>query len=151
MPDRTLYHREEYVDCSAIKQTALMTVEGEKDDICGLGQTGAAHDLCTSIPDRDKVHYVQMGVGHYGVFNGTRWRTEIQPRIREFIRTLEFRRKEQEAEKRGLMGYVQSAVSAVKEVASPAPERPSERSKVKPNGHLNGKNGKHAPPVVAGE
>ena len=155
LPDRTLYHRDEFVDCSAIKQTALMTVEGEKDDICGLGQTGAAHDLCTSIPDRDKVHYVQMGVGHYGVFNGTRWRTEIQPRIREFIRTLEFRRKEQEAEKRGLMGYLTSVGKvAAKEIATPAPERAneraSERAKVKANGHLNGKNGKHGT-VVAGE
>ena len=129
-----------------------MTVEGEKDDICGLGQTGAAHDLCTSIPDRDKVHYVQMGVGHYGVFNGTRWRTEIQPRIREFIRTLEFRRKEQEAEKRGLMGYLTGGNKvAAKEIAAPVSERATERPKVKANGHLNGKNGKHAPPVVAGE
>ena len=69
-----------------------MTVEGERDDICGLGQTQAAHDLCTNIPDDQKVHYVQEGVGHYGVFNGTRWRTEIQPRIREFIRTIEYER-----------------------------------------------------------
>ena len=69
-----------------------MTVEGERDDICGLGQTEAAHDLCTSVPDDEKVHYVQQGVGHFGVFNGTRWRTEIQPRIREFIRTIEYKR-----------------------------------------------------------
>ncbi len=93
LPDRTLYHRGEYVDCSAIQRTALMTVEGERDDICGLGQTEAAHDLCTGIPSVEKVHYVQPGVGHYGVFNGTRWRTEIQPRIREFIRTIDHRRK----------------------------------------------------------
>jgi poly(3-hydroxybutyrate) depolymerase len=93
LPDRTLYHRGEYVDCSAIRRTALMTVEGERDDICGLGQTEAAQDLCTNIPATEKVHYVQPGVGHYGVFNGTRWRTEIQPRIREFIRTVDHRRK----------------------------------------------------------
>lgn len=93
LPDRTLYHRGEFVDCSAIRRTALMTVEGERDDICGLGQTEAAHDLCTSIPEAEKVHYVQPGVGHYGVFNGTRWGTEIQPRIREFIRTIDHRRK----------------------------------------------------------
>ncbi len=77
----------------AIRDTALMTVEGERDDICGLGQTEAAHDLCTDIPRATKLHYVQEGVGHYGVFNGTRWRTEIQPRIREFIRTTQFRRR----------------------------------------------------------
>lgn len=93
LPDRKLYHRGQLVDCSKIKQTALMTVEGERDDICGLGQTGAAHDLCTSLPESEKVHYVQPGVGHYGVFNGTRWRTEIQPRIREFIRTIAHKRQ----------------------------------------------------------
>ncbi|MGI9524949.1 MAG: polyhydroxyalkanoate depolymerase [Hyphomicrobiaceae bacterium] len=89
----TMYHRGEIVDCSAIEKTALMTVEGENDDICGLGQTEAAHDLCTNIPADEHFHYVQPGVGHYGVFNGTRWRTEIQPRIREMIRTIEHKRQ----------------------------------------------------------
>jgi poly(3-hydroxybutyrate) depolymerase len=93
LPDGRLMHRGERVDCSAITRTALMTVEGEKDDICGLGQTEAAHDLCSNIPMDEKYHYVQPGVGHYGVFNGTRWRTEIQPRIREFIRTIQFKRR----------------------------------------------------------
>jgi poly(3-hydroxybutyrate) depolymerase len=92
LPDGRMMHRGELVDCRAIKRTALMTVEGEKDDICGLGQTEAAHDLCVNIPMDEKYHYVQSGVGHYGVFNGTRWRTEIQPRIREFIRTIQFKR-----------------------------------------------------------
>lgn len=92
LPKGKMMHRGTLVDCSAICDTALMTVEGERDDICGLGQTEAAQDLCTSIPDHMKVHYVQEGVGHYGVFNGTRWRTEIQPRIREFIRTIEYER-----------------------------------------------------------
>jgi len=93
LPDGKMVHRGEKVDCSAITSTALMTVEGERDDICGLGQTEAAHDLCTNIPVDEKYHYVQPGVGHYGVFNGTRWRTEIQPRIREFIRTIQFKRR----------------------------------------------------------
>ncbi|NJM34800.1 MAG: polyhydroxyalkanoate depolymerase, partial [Rhodomicrobium sp.] len=92
LPDGEMLHRGETVDCSAIAKTALMTVEGENDDICGLGQTEAAHDLCCNIPIDEKYHYVQPGVGHYGVFNGTRWRTEIQPRIREFIRTIQFKR-----------------------------------------------------------
>lgn len=92
LPDGRLMHRGELVDCSAIEKTALMTVEGENDDICGLGQTEAAQDLCSNIPMDEKYHYVQPGVGHYGVFNGTRWRTEIQPRIREFIRTIQFKR-----------------------------------------------------------
>ncbi|MDX2258549.1 MAG: polyhydroxyalkanoate depolymerase [Hyphomicrobiaceae bacterium] len=93
LPKGEMTHRGTRVDCSAIRQTALFTVEGERDDISGLGQTEAAQDLCTSIPIDERYHYMQPGVGHYGVFNGTRWRTEIQPRIREFIRTIEFKRK----------------------------------------------------------
>ncbi|MDH3661409.1 MAG: polyhydroxyalkanoate depolymerase [Alphaproteobacteria bacterium] len=89
LPDGKLEHRGEPVDCSLIEHTTLMTVEGEKDDICGLGQTEAAHDLCTGIPADHHVRYVQPGVGHYGVFNGTRWRTEIQPRIAEMIKKAE--------------------------------------------------------------
>jgi len=93
LPDGTLKHHGETVDCGAIRKTALITVEGERDDICGLGQTEVAHDLCKNIPVDEKYHYVQSGVGHYGVFNGTRWRTEIQPRIREMIRTVQFKRR----------------------------------------------------------
>ncbi|MDX2157044.1 MAG: polyhydroxyalkanoate depolymerase [Hyphomicrobiaceae bacterium] len=93
LPDGRLLHRGNPVDCSAIRRTALMTVEGERDDICGLGQTEAAHDLCKGLPDAERYHYVQPGVGHYGVFNGRRWRTEIQPRIREMIRTTQFKRR----------------------------------------------------------
>jgi len=93
LPEGRMMHRGELVDCSAIRKTALMTVEGERDDICGLGQTEAAHDLCPNIPFDEHYYYVQPGVGHYGVFNGTRFRTEIQPRIREIIRTIQFKRK----------------------------------------------------------
>ena len=89
LPDGVMMHRDEKIDCGAIRRTALMTVEGEKDDICGLGQTKAAQDICTKIPDNRRHHYVQMGVGHFGVFNGSRWRTEIQPRIAKFIRHVE--------------------------------------------------------------
>jgi poly(3-hydroxybutyrate) depolymerase len=93
LANRTLEHRGEKVDCSAIRQTALMTVEGENDDICAVGQTEAAHELCDNIPIDMKFDYVQPGVGHYGVFNGRRWCTEIQPRIREMIRTVQFKRR----------------------------------------------------------
>ena len=62
-----------------------MTVEGENDDISGLGQTEATHALCRLIPDHRRVHYVQKGVGHYGVFNGSRFRSEIVPRISDFM------------------------------------------------------------------
>ena len=79
-------HRDHLVDPGAIRDIGLMTVEGEKDDITGRGQTGAAQDLCVNLPDEKKLHYVQPKVGHYGVFNGSRFRHHIQPKIRDFIR-----------------------------------------------------------------
>lgn len=71
---------------AAIRQTALLTVEGEKDDITGWGQTLAAHALCSGLSAEDKEHYQQPGAGHYGVFSGRRWREGVAPRIRDFIR-----------------------------------------------------------------
>jgi poly(3-hydroxybutyrate) depolymerase len=73
------------VEPRAIEKTALLTVEGEKDDICAVGQTEAAQDLCAGLPKGKKQHYVQPKVGHYGVFNGGRWRNEIYPKVRDFI------------------------------------------------------------------
>jgi len=86
LPKGTMKHRERLVDPSKIRKTALMTVEGEKDDICGLGQTSAAHKLCANLSDDKKVRHIQLGAGHYGVFNGRCWKSEIQPKIAEFIR-----------------------------------------------------------------
>lgn len=93
LPEGKFTYQGELIDLGAIRETALMTIEGERDDICGLGQTEAAQDICPNIPIEKRWHYVQPGVGHYGVFNGTRWRTEIQPRIREMIRTVRFQRQ----------------------------------------------------------
>jgi poly(3-hydroxybutyrate) depolymerase len=73
------------VDPSAIRRTALLTVEGEKDDICAIGQTVAAHDLCVRLRPYLKTHHVQTGVGHYGVFNGRRWERQIYPLVRAVI------------------------------------------------------------------
>ncbi len=87
LPNGTMTHRGLPVDLSAIKRVALLTIEGEKDDISGVGQTEAAHALCTNIPAGKKAHYLQPGVGHYCVFNGSRFRAEIQPRIADFILT----------------------------------------------------------------
>ncbi len=81
----TMMHRGLKVDPAAIRNVALLTIEGEKDDISGLGQTEAAHRLCANIPAHRKTHYVQPGVGHYGVFNGSRFRSEIAPRIADFV------------------------------------------------------------------
>ncbi|MBI5255365.1 MAG: polyhydroxyalkanoate depolymerase [Burkholderiales bacterium] len=75
----------ERVDTAKIRRTALFTVEGERDDICAIGQTVAAHDLCPGIRPFMKTHHVQLGVGHYGVFSGRRWQQQIYPRVRELI------------------------------------------------------------------
>jgi poly(3-hydroxybutyrate) depolymerase len=87
LPKGEMMHRTEKVDPSTITNTSLMTVEGENDDISGVGQTEAAHKLCVNIPAENKVHYLQPKVGHYGVFNGSRFRSEIAPRILDFIQT----------------------------------------------------------------
>lgn len=74
------------VDAAAVRKTALLTVEGELDDISAPGQTVAAHDICASIPKARRGHLLQEKVGHYGIFNGRRWRESIKPRIAAFIR-----------------------------------------------------------------
>ncbi len=87
LPKGEMTHRGVRIDPSAIKRVALLTVEGENDDISGVGQTEAAHKLCSNIPADRKAHYLQPGVGHYGVFNGSRFRSEIAPRIADFVLT----------------------------------------------------------------
>jgi poly(3-hydroxybutyrate) depolymerase len=73
------------IDPSAIRRTALLTIEGERDDICGAGQTLAAQDLCSKLKNFMRSHYVQPNVGHYGVFSGKRWQNHIYPVVREVI------------------------------------------------------------------
>jgi polyhydroxyalkanoate depolymerase len=73
------------IEPRAIKKTFLLTVEGEKDDICAIGQTLAAQDLCGGLRPYMKTHHMQAGVGHYGVFNGRRWDTQIYPVVRNHI------------------------------------------------------------------
>jgi poly(3-hydroxybutyrate) depolymerase len=89
LPKGELVHRRRKVDTQAISDIALMTVEGAHDDISGVGQTQAAHALCPNIPDELKELYVHPDVGHYGVFNGSKFRRDIYPRIRDFIQTAE--------------------------------------------------------------
>ena len=85
LPKGELMHRGRLVRPDLITDIGLLTVEGENDDISGIGQTQAAHELCSGIPETLKQDYVQPKVGHYGVFNGKRFREEIYPRVREFI------------------------------------------------------------------
>ncbi|MBN8647464.1 MAG: polyhydroxyalkanoate depolymerase [Caulobacterales bacterium] len=85
LPRGCFYHRDRLVKPEKITKVALMTVEGELDDISGIGQTQAAHDLCVNIPKDMKLDHIQKGVGHYGVFNGRKFREEIYPKQMEFI------------------------------------------------------------------
>ena len=85
LPKGELTYRGEPVDLKAIRKTALLTVEGERDDICALGQTASAHDLCTSLRPHMKRHHMQAGVGHYGVFSGRKWDGQIYPMVRNLI------------------------------------------------------------------
>lgn len=85
LPRGALQYRGRTVNPAAIRRTALLTVEGERDDICSVGQTVAAQDLCSSIRPYLKNHHVQTGVGHYGVFSGRKWNQQIYPRVRDTI------------------------------------------------------------------
>ncbi|KIZ37109.1 poly(3-hydroxybutyrate) depolymerase [Rhodopseudomonas palustris] len=85
LPRGQLMHYDRPVNLGAVKRMGLMTVEGEKDDICAIGQTLAAQDLCTGVRPYRKVHHMQAGVGHYGVFSGRRWNNEIYPLLRDFV------------------------------------------------------------------
>jgi poly(3-hydroxybutyrate) depolymerase len=89
LPRGEMKHRGDKVDLAAIRRVALLTVEGENDDISGVGQTYAAHDLCRRLPQTMKANYVQEKVGHYGVFNGSRFRNQVVPVIREFNASVE--------------------------------------------------------------
>lgn len=84
-PHGTYHYRGTKVDPAIITKTALLTIEGERDDISGVGQTEAAHPLCSAIPAAKKKHYMQLGVGHYGVFSGSKFRAEIAPMIASFL------------------------------------------------------------------
>jgi poly(3-hydroxybutyrate) depolymerase len=86
LPQGTLQYKGRYVNPKAITDVALMTIEGQRDDISGVGQTKAAHDICKNIPKSKQQYYLHPTVGHYGVFNGSKWRTEIKPEIAKFIR-----------------------------------------------------------------
>jgi poly(3-hydroxybutyrate) depolymerase len=85
LPTGKLEWQGERVEPRAIKRSMLLTVEGERDDICAVGQTAAAHDLCTGLRPYLKRHHMQAGVGHYGVFSGNRWTNQIYPLLKNVI------------------------------------------------------------------
>ncbi len=85
LPKGELLHRGRLVDPAALKDVALLAVEGERDDISGLGQTKAALKIATSLPDSHKKYYMAEGAGHYGIFNGSKWRNKVAPVVEEWI------------------------------------------------------------------
>jgi poly(3-hydroxybutyrate) depolymerase len=85
LPKGELTFKGQPVELKAIRKTAMLTVEGERDDICALGQTAAAHDLCTGLRPHMKRHHMQAGVGHYGVFSGRKWEGQVYPIVRNLI------------------------------------------------------------------
>jgi polyhydroxyalkanoate depolymerase len=80
-----LEYRGRKVRPEAIHRTALLTVEGERDDICAVGQTAAAHDLCSTLRPHLKRHHLQPGVGHYGLFSGRKWELQVYPQVRNLV------------------------------------------------------------------
>ncbi len=125
LPKGEMWHRDRLVDPSKITRTALLTIEGEHDDISGIGQTEAAHKLCVNIPAERKAHWLQHGVGHYGVFNGSRFRSEIAPRIADFV-----------------LSNGASAKNGARSAAAPKPTTPP---KLNGNGASKGSNGAPKP------
>ncbi|WP_206049264.1 polyhydroxyalkanoate depolymerase [Novosphingobium sp. PC22D] len=87
LPNNEFVHRGQRIDLRAIRETALLAIEGEKDDISGIGQTKASLHLATKLPDSKKKYYLAENVGHYGIFNGSKWRDRIAPVVEEWIAT----------------------------------------------------------------
>jgi poly(3-hydroxybutyrate) depolymerase len=87
LPDGKMMHRGQKVDPGAITDVPLLAIEGERDDISGIGQTKAALKITPNLPDDQKKYLLAKNVGHYGIFNGRRWRNEIAPVLEEFIAT----------------------------------------------------------------
>ncbi len=85
IPNGTFTHRGKLVDLATIDKTAILAVEGERDDISGIGQTKAALKLATGLSEKKKAYYLAEGAGHYGIFNGSKWRDKVAPMVEDFI------------------------------------------------------------------
>ncbi|WP_417667894.1 polyhydroxyalkanoate depolymerase [Roseibium sp.] len=136
LPMGTMMHGETLVDCSKIRRTALLTVEGEKDDITGRGQTRAAHALCSNLPDSMKAHYEQPNVGHYGVFNGSRWRAEICPRVIDFIQSNRAGSKQPSQPVKKASAAVVAASKSAKKAPAKKTAAPKPAKKMDPLGEI---------------
>ena len=127
---KNLQGKVERVRPQDITTTALLTVEGELDDISGSGQTASAHDLCTSIPQNQRTHYEAKGAGHYGIFSGRRWREMVYPVVKQFIldHALKTAAPTQSAAAQvaaAAPAVTETVTEAVAETAKPAPKKPA--------------------------
>ncbi len=109
LPKNEMMHRGTRVDLNAIRNCAIMAVEGERDDISGIGQTLAALELTPNLPDEKKLYHLQQRVGHYGVFNGSRFRSEIAPRITAFMASQDARAEAQKPARPARGGHLRVA------------------------------------------
>lgn len=140
-----MYRGDRPVRTDLIKKTGLMTVEGELDDISGIGQTVAAHDICSGLPDSMKAHYEQKGVGHYGVFNGSKFNSEIAPRISDFILNHEPRNRvrlalvSEKSKANGAAKPAATKTAKAKPTARKAPAPKPVAKKAAPSKTMNGK------------
>ena len=132
LPKGEFTYRGHLVDPSAIHRIALMTIEGENDDISGVGQTEAAHTVCTNLPDDMRAHYMQPKVGHYGVFNGSRFRSEIAPRIRDFTATHSERLSAVNVAPAAPAAPQATQAPTVKAETAPSQEKPAARAETPP-------------------
>ncbi|MGF7189681.1 polyhydroxyalkanoate depolymerase [Robbsia andropogonis] len=139
----------EHVRPAAIRHTSLLTIEGALDDISGDGQTRAAHELCSGIPASRKHHYTAEGAGHYGIFSGRRWRSQVYPRIRDFIAEAEIQRRKDEAHDEGTPpqsgGHRSSSIDDEGDVAV-APARTARKTTRPSNGSTAVASGNGKPP-----
>lgn len=138
LPRGEFTHRGRRVDPSQIRRVALMTIEGERDDITGVGQCRAAHDLVSGLAEDKRLHVECTGVGHYGIFNGSRFRAEIAPRIAQFMRTFDPRAELipvsgpalRKPVAQSVSGYDPAAVAFTFEPANDRAPKPSSASSV---------------------
>ncbi len=130
LPKGEMLYRGKPVDLGQVRNVALMTVEGEKDDISGVGQTKATHDLCVNLPKDMQLYHLQKGVGHYGVFNGSRFRREIAPAITAFTYQHDGRGSRAPAEGGNIVplrNVVEPAATAPAPAAKPEAGKPRRR------------------------
>jgi poly(3-hydroxybutyrate) depolymerase len=128
LPRGEFVHRDDRVDLGAVRRVALMTIEGENDDITGAGQCASTHDLCHNLPSGKRLNYLQPEVGHYGIFNGSRFRAEIAPRVAAFVAKHDIR----DHPVRRALALISSSLNRPQPAPEPLPFQPSAPAVITP-------------------